>query len=238
MSVMVETHNPTTLPSTDDALASSFYIPPTQEDDSTIFSFHVGIEQMRFSKKNYAEGYRCIVKNAKKNKAEKAPLLEYFTTKNVIGHPIRNARTGYLYSQYRVGQINECLFFKIRLSTEESHEAQVFSMRQYLSNKTNNLIYDKHDPDVLFYDSPEEYETHFQVELSQKIKDQWRTRYERLLRHLDKSKRNQTQNQDSHIKILSTQPSTAPPGLSIPGETKFRPPSPDCPPPGYYEEQK
>ena len=231
MSAMVETPNPLA----DDHLVSSFYVPPVQEDESTIFSFHAGIEQMRFSKKNHAEGYRCIVKQTKKDKTGKAPLLEYFITKNVIGHPIRNARTGYLYTQYRVGQINECLFFKIRLCTEESHEAQEFSMRQQLSNKDKIITYDKPDPDVLFYDSPEEYETHFQISLSQELKDQWRTCYERLLRHLEKTKRNQSQNQDSHIKILSTKPTTAPPppGLSTSGTTKFRPPSPDCPPPGY-----
>jgi hypothetical protein len=234
MSVMLET--PLPLPSTEEALASSFYIPPTQDDDTSVFSFHAragGIENIRFSKKNYAEGYRCIVKQTKINKSGKAPLLEYFTTKNVIGHPIRNACTGYLYSQYHVGRFHEYLFFKARLCTEDSYEAQTFSLRQ-ASYKTNIQIYDKSDPDVLFYDSPEEYETHHQTTLSQELKDQWRARYEKMIRYLEKTKHAQTYAQDSHIKILSAnkQSIAPPPGIMI-SDTKNRPPSPNYPPPGY-----
>jgi hypothetical protein len=217
-----------------------------QEEESTVYSVPAMNEKTRFSKKNYTDGYRCVIKPNKKSshannrKPEKPPVLEYFTTKNVIGHPIRNARTGFLYSQYRVGQVNECLFFKIRLCTEESNEAQVFSLKQALQ-KSNIPTYDKPDPDVLFYDSPEEYENHFQITLSQETKDQWRTRYERLLRYTEKTKRAQTQSNDSHIKLLSSTNNSSiapsPPGLSTSEPTepviKKRPPSPNCPPPGY-----
>ena len=228
--LLVENVNP--LPVTNDILPSSFCVPPIQDDDSTLFSFHAGIEQIRFSKKNHAEGYRCVVKQSQKNKTGKPLLLEYFTTKNVNGNPIRNARTGYLYSQYRVGQINEFLFFKTRLCTEESYEAQMFSLRQ-LSQKTNIPMYEKPEPDLLFYDSPEEYENHHQVTLSQELKDKWRARYEKMLRYLEKVKRAQMESKDSHIKILSAKSSTAPPPPGfILSDAKIRPPSPDGPPPG------
>lgn len=228
MSVLVETPVP-----------SSFYIPPTQEDDSTVGSFHAGIENIRMSKKSYEDGYRCIMKKMKNknSKKSKTQILEYFTTKNVIGQPIRNARTGYLYSQYHVGHLTEYLFFKTRICTNESYEAQQFSMRQF-SHKSKGVgsAADKLEPEMLFYDCPEEYETHQQITLSQELKDQWRERYERLLRHLEKTKRNPAQNHDSHIQLLSTKSSTAPSssamGLKL-EESKKRPPSPDGPPPGF-----
>jgi len=235
MSVLVETP---TNPLSNDALPSSFYIPPTQEDDSTVGSFHAGIEHIRMSKKSYEDGYRCVMKKSKNknSKKGKTQLLEYFTTKNVIGQPIRNARTGYLYSQYHVGHITEYLFFKTRICTNESHEAQQFSMRQY-SYKTKGVgSADKLEPEMLFYDCPEEYETHHQTTLSQELKDQWRERYERLLRHLEKTKRGSVQNHDSHVQLLATKSSTAPSssaiGLNLEEISKKRPPSPEGPPPG------
>ena len=242
MSVAIETP----APSINDALPSSFYIPPhtTEEDDSTIASFHAGIEQMRMSKKNYEEGYRCVLKKTQPHthsKKAKPYLLEYFTTKNVSGQPIRNARTGYLYSQYHVGHLTECLFFKTQLSTKESYEAQQFSMRQF-SHKSKYTYSpsspNKTEPELLFYDCPEEYETHHKITLSQELKDQWRARYERLLRHFEKTKRGvHSENKDSHIQILSSSSkSSVAPSPPLPVEidtSKKRPPSPEGPPPGY-----
>lgn len=230
MSFVIETPTPLD----NDASSSTFCIPPTQDDDSTIESFHAAIEQMRMSKKNYEEGYRCVKKY--EQNSGNTYLLEYFTTKNIIGQPIRNARTGYIYSKYRVGSLSECLFFKTHLSTKESFEAQNNSSRIF-SQKHKHTSVNKLEPEILFYDCPEEYETHHKVALKQELKDQWRARYERLLRHLEKRKRAPaTENRDSHIQILSSsKSSTAPsqPGSNNTEPLKKRPPSPEGPPPGY-----
>jgi hypothetical protein len=77
--------------------------------------------------------------------------IDCYTSGNV-GSKIRNAETGQTY-KYKVGSKDEALFFKIGLATGEL--------------KTNN------GSNVLFYDSPEQYEKHLCYELNQKVKDLW-----------------------------------------------------------------
>lgn len=224
---------------------TSFYV-PVQEDELSLASFHAEVDKLRFSKKNFTEGYRCVSKpvpkseqsSSKNKKQNKVQLLEYYVTKNIIGNPICNARTGNIYPQYRVGQIHEYLFFKTRLSTEESLDAQYYALHHGSNKSTPISPLDKPDPEVLFYDSPEEYELHHNLVLAPELKEKWRARYESLLRQIEKSKR-QSESNDTHIKILShPSQSNTPPGLSTasaatPPATRilFRPSTPDCPPP-------
>jgi hypothetical protein len=198
-----------------------------------------------YTKKNYTDGYRCILKSNRNNtKTGKSVGLEYYATKNIVGTPIMNACTGYLYTQFRVGQKSEYLFFKVRLSTQESYEAQIFSQPQNQLKRNENL-----DPEVLFYDSPEEYEMHQHVELPNELKESWRIRYESLLRLMEKKRRETTYFEKNHntppvhvrteaaavttSNTIETASSSAPPGLTALKTGKFRPPSPDGPPPGY-----
>jgi len=69
-----------------------------------------------------------------------------------IGSCIRNAETGNFY-KYKVGSKEEGLFFKVALATGEL--------------KTKN------GSNVLFYDSPEQYEKHLDDEISQNVKQTW-----------------------------------------------------------------
>lgn len=230
MSVILESSNqPVLIEQT-----TSFYI-PIEDDDSTVFSNHAAHanEMITFSKKRYSDGYRSLMKSSRSRQGGKPTLFEYFTTKNIIGHPIRNARTGYLYPQYRVGRIHEYLFFKVRLSNEDSYQANQFMFSKYPHQNTHNPNEkEKPDLDVLFYDSPEEYESHHQIQLSHESKRQWRDRYERLIRFMEKNNRKtepqQPQAQKENTKILLQQSSEIPhppPGLIA------RPSSPDYPPP-------
>ena len=70
---------------------------------------------------------------------------------NIPGAKIRNAVTG-IYESYYVGKKDEDLYFKVMNTTAKD------------ANSESHL---------LFYDSPEQYEKHFQSELSDALKQNW-----------------------------------------------------------------
>ena len=71
-----------------------------------------------------------------------------------MGSNIRNAATGQYY-KYKVGTIDEEKLFKIKISTGE------------VKTKSGNSL--------LFFDSPEQYESHLLSEISDEIKEKWRS---------------------------------------------------------------
>ena len=71
-----------------------------------------------------------------------------------MGSNIRNAATGQYY-KYKVGTIDEEKLFKIKISTGE------------VKTKSCNSL--------LFFDSPEQYESHLLSEISDEIKEKWRS---------------------------------------------------------------
>jgi len=73
-------------------------------------------------------------------------------TSGDVGSKIRNAEDGNYY-KYKVGSKEEDLLFKIRLAKGEL--------------KTNN------GSNLLFYDSPEQYEKHLTQEIDDEIKEKW-----------------------------------------------------------------
>jgi hypothetical protein len=77
--------------------------------------------------------------------------IEVYTSSVTPGRMIRDAITGTRYNQYRVGSINEHLFFKVGISTGEIGQ----------------------NGGTLFFDSPEQYERHMKCTLSQAIKEKW-----------------------------------------------------------------
>ena len=219
-----------------EGLTTSFYI-PIEDDESTVFSNHAAHanEMITFSKKKFSDGYRFLLKQ-NKNRSGKPVLFEYFSTKNIIGYPIRNACTGYLYPQYRVGHYHEHLFFKVRVSTKESYQAQNNNIQNKFAPASTKLKpYEKSELEILFYDSPEEYESHQQLTLPHDMKLKWRACYEKLIRFMEKNNysrienQNQNQNQDSHILSSNNSNMNEPPGLT----TLNRSTTPDTPPPGY-----
>jgi hypothetical protein len=102
--------------------------------------------------KSFDTGYGYVFRNKMtlSNKVKNSRVDCY--TSGDSGVRIRNAETGQYY-KYKVGSKDEDLFFKIALATGEL--------------KTTN------GSNVLFYDSPEQYEKHLMTEVDQEIKDRW-----------------------------------------------------------------
>lgn len=80
--------------------------------------------------------------------------IEFYSS-GATGTIITHAISGNKQKGYIVGSINEDLFFKV----------------SFCSNKTSN------EHVTLFYYSPEEYESHQLVTLSDSIKDKWREKF-------------------------------------------------------------
>ena len=74
---------------------------------------------------------------------------EVYSTSNTPGRMIRDAVSGQKYNQYKVGSLNEHLFFKVRLPGRGL------------------------DCEPLYFDTPEQCERHLKYEVSQVIKDKW-----------------------------------------------------------------
>jgi len=79
--------------------------------------------------------------------------IEIYSTNVTPGTMIRDAITGSRYTQYRVGSMNENLFFKVSIATGETGK----------------------DGALFFFDSPEQYERHFKniISISQSEKERW-----------------------------------------------------------------
>lgn len=98
--------------------------------------------------KSIDKGYRQV-----KRMVNHMPIsVEFYTTVMMPGHQIRDAITGSRYSQYKVGSLNEHLFFKVGVATGEfGNEGTV----------------------IAFYDSPEQYERHTRSVVSTEAKKRW-----------------------------------------------------------------
>jgi hypothetical protein len=112
------------------------------------------------------------------------PSITGFSTSYHPGSTIRNASTGYFESDYmgkpiyRVGNIDEDLFFRVSLSVNGT------------GSETRKL----------FYDNPEQYERHFRATISNEIKEKWRAQYDfalkrdELRRHVEEERQYTTIN--------------------------------------------
>jgi hypothetical protein len=101
--------------------------------------------------------------------------VEFFETSLFPNRIIKNAVTGIMQGNCRVGSSDEDLFFSVLLSSGEC-------------GKT---------PPCLFYDSPEQYERHFYTELNEKTKSAWRVKY-----HLEMDRRQSERNKSSKIETI------------------------------------
>lgn len=95
-------------------------------------------------------------RNGKRWKTHKITL---YGTPNLPKASIVHAETGKRYA-YQVGTLDEELFFSTILATGECG---------------------KHQPPLLFYDTPEQYEAHLMLEVPAEIKRAWYVRYYQLL---------------------------------------------------------
>jgi len=119
-------------------------------EDNDVMNNHQKKELNNIKSIDSGYGYIYRRKTPLSNKVKNTRIDCY--TSGDSGMSIRNAETGNYY-KYKVGSKEEDLFFKIALATGEL--------------KTRN------GSNVLFYDSPEQYEKHLIYEIDQETKDRW-----------------------------------------------------------------
>ena len=96
-------------------------------------------------------GYHRIVRSHDGIKTK----TEVYSTSFIPGTMIRDAITGHKHPQFRVGSWNEDLFFKVKDTSG------------YVGTDTY----------CLYYDSPEQYERHFKVNISVEAKKKWTNKF-------------------------------------------------------------
>ena len=111
------------------------------------------------SHKKSDPGYRKI--QIGRNQKGKKKYVEYYVSSHIPGTHIRDAITGARIQHHRIGQSCEDLYFKVA----------------YADNNCTSSI------DTLFYDSPEQYERHMKINLSQNTKNAWLNKYNNALVH-------------------------------------------------------
>jgi hypothetical protein len=127
------------------------------DDDETISSYAFSNKNDRKKQLKALEDIKRLDKGYNKvyrNKNGKQYGIEYYATALTPGRKIRNAING-AYTNCLVGSYDEDLFFKLRLLTDKCDE----------------------DLTTLYYDSPEQYENHFNTVISDEIKEKWKAKY-------------------------------------------------------------
>jgi len=139
-----------------DNLVSDNYI--SHADDFSVVSDSITLNSETNKKRKIMDDYKKLDKNYHKiyrifnNKRKE---IEFYTSPLSPGLPIRDAITGSRYPNYKVGSKYEDLFFKSRLATGEFGD----------------------DQGCLFFDTPEQFERHMKIILSQDIKEKWQQKY-------------------------------------------------------------
>ena len=98
-------------------------------------------------------GYRKI--QIGRNSKGKKRYVEYYVSSHIPGMCIRDAITGARITHHRIGDAHEDLYFKVAFADNYS---------------TDSIS-------ALFYDSPEQYERHMKIVLSQPTKTRWLNKY-------------------------------------------------------------
>lgn len=123
--------------------------------EHSICSDH-SIHTERSFEKRQKDGSGSSIHTIKRKYNGKNKKINIFNTTNMINAPIVNAVTGFVFIDenmlpYRVGSMNELLFYKVKLLTGENGIPAV----------------------TLFYDTPEQYEKHLSETISQKTKSEY-----------------------------------------------------------------
>ena len=104
----------------------------------------------------YNKIYRYLLKNVDGNQIQKRVSIELYSTVLTPGKKIRSALGGSYHTNFCVGRTDEYIFFKACLATGEC------------TSESNTF----------FFDSPEQYESVFQVKLPKELKEDWHDRFE------------------------------------------------------------
>jgi hypothetical protein len=126
------------------------------EDDISISTTNYTVTSEKKKRLKALEDIKRLDKGYNKvfrNRNGKQYSVEYYATSLNPGRKIRNAING-AYTNCLVGSYDEDLFFKLRLLTDKCDE----------------------DLTTLYYDSPEQYEKHFNTELDDVTKEKWKNK--------------------------------------------------------------
>jgi hypothetical protein len=113
------------------------------------------LDEARRLDPGYNKIYRVLKKTVDGNTVSKRVSIEFYTTSSTPGKMIRSAISGSYHTNFRVGKHDEDIFFKVGLSTGEC-------------NSFSN---------TLFFDTPEQYEKVFFVDLKPEIKNDWYAKF-------------------------------------------------------------
>jgi hypothetical protein len=141
----------------------------SQLDDYSVISDTVTQNSETNKKRKVMDDYKKQDKNYHKISRifnNKKKEIELYTSPSTPGLPIRDAITGSRYPNYKVGSKYEDLFFKSKLATGE------FSG----------------DEGCLFFDTPEQFERHLKIVLSQDVKEKWQQKFVHSKAELFKAK--------------------------------------------------
>lgn len=116
------------------------------------------MENIKSSDRGYDIVYRMKENSYGKIKRTK---VDVYTTESSRGSKIRNAESGHYYN-HRVGTLDEHLYFKVAMSTGE--------------------LKPKNSSNILFYDSPNQYEEHLNGIVSDEVKNAWSERRDDYVR--------------------------------------------------------
>jgi len=126
------------------------YYNPTDNEIYNDPSGKTVAEELKKLDKNYQKFVKPVFQTWRDGKYYKKPTIECYGT-GQIGSRVRNAVTGQYYP-YVVGNLEEDVLFKVIDAVGRDG---------------------RKDPLMLYYDSPEQYENHQFVTVSQKIKETW-----------------------------------------------------------------
>jgi hypothetical protein len=126
-------------------------------DESTLTSVSVSMTSEAKKRKKMVEDAKKLDKGFHKVKRREGRHqfnVEFYSTSYCPGFRIRNAITGMYEEGVTVGTRDEHLFFVVILATGETGQT----------------------PPHLYYDTPEQYERHFNCTVSDDTKERWRER--------------------------------------------------------------
>ncbi len=157
----------------------SYYDETNNTDDNETMSFSSVTKQKKRTQQKDKEsmGYYTIDVKTDQNKSKS---VSFYATKSIPGTRIRNAING-IPESYKVGKKEEDLFFKVRMASG-----------QFGKNPFGNDLY---------YMSPEQFERHFSIVLTETIKNKWYCKYN-IAKNLENEKSKKEQSVNNKFTIV------------------------------------
>jgi hypothetical protein len=140
-------------------------------DDNDSFNSRLEKTNLLEESKAIDRGYSKIYRYVENNRGDlKRVKIEIYTSGD-MGSNIRDAESGDYY-KYKVGSLDEDLFFKVALATGECKS----------SNGSN----------ILFYTSPNHFMNHLNEEISGEIIGKWQEKHDKRLKIVESMKKPRT----------------------------------------------